>query len=206
MESSNLDSPVFLIGPAFSGKSDFSKYCLDLQAPAAVLAWGSIEDDFLKQRIQELKDQRPAHWKLYESPSDLLEQLTQALANYDQLLIDSINLWLSQSLVELLLRHDLAQVEQILLHQARQLIDLVRSYQNEKRIIWVSSECGAGIVPHLPVARSFRKLVSLINQQLAATSQTVIHFTAGIPWLLKAGSIQSNIGLQSRQVLSEPPV
>lgn len=190
METAKIKYPVLLIGPAYSGKSDFAGRCLSHEQAALVIGTGSREDDTLSERIDTLQLSRSKNWSLLESSENLVEHLTSALKDHDQVLIDSINLWLSYSLLDLLLRHDIRQVEQALLHEGQKLAELVKAaaLQNKKLVI-ATNECGAGVSPNLPVARSFRRLNALINQQVAASCNTVINFTAGIPWTIRGEAI-----------------
>ncbi|MFW7380469.1 MAG: bifunctional adenosylcobinamide kinase/adenosylcobinamide-phosphate guanylyltransferase [Oligoflexus sp.] len=186
MEITKIKYPVLLIGPAYSGKSDYAPQTLNPEQDALVLATGSPEDDNLKQRIAALKESRPSAWDLQEGCDHLLERLEEGLKHYDQILLDAVNLWLSHRLLELLLRHDLQQVETAIFHEGQKLAELIqKSETDQKRIVLITSENAAGIAPPLPVARSFRRLVSLINQKLATSSPTVISFTAGIPSVLR---------------------
>jgi adenosylcobinamide kinase/adenosylcobinamide-phosphate guanylyltransferase len=52
-------------------------------------------------------------------------------------------------------------------------------------IIVVSNEVGAGIVPENKIARIFRDIVGLVNQRVAACSDTVVLTVAGLPHVIK---------------------
>ena len=49
----------------------------------------------------------------------------------------------------------------------------------------VSNEVGGGIVPENPLARHFRDLAGIVNQQVAAACRAVTLVVAGLPLRLK---------------------
>lgn len=186
MEIAHFKQPILLIGPAYSGKSDFANRLLDQKKSALVIGTGNCDDEVMKQRVQILQAARPENWSLQEGCDQLLQKLISGMQQYDQVLVDSVNLWLSHAMIELLQKHELQQVEQALLQKGQKLAEQLQSSLLEsKHLVLVSSESGAGISPPLPVARSFRRLISLVNQKIAANCPTVIQLTAGIPVVIR---------------------
>ena len=82
-------------------------------------------------------------------------------------------------------KYDPEQLEELLLHEGRQLCGIIREYRDSKRIALVSSEVGAGITPPSSLARVYRQVTSRINCYLAEECRTVIMVSAGIPMVLK---------------------
>jgi adenosylcobinamide kinase / adenosylcobinamide-phosphate guanylyltransferase len=72
------------------------------------------------------------------------------------------------------------------LKELEQTLLLIREL--ERRIIIVSNEVGAGIVPLTRESRSFRDLCGLANQLVAYHATTVELMVAGLPLVLKGGA------------------
>ena len=65
-----------------------------------------------------------------------------------------------------------------------ELISAVRSVTN-KTCVFVTNEVGAGIVPENELARKYRDLAGLCNQQIAKTADEVYLVVSGIPLQIK---------------------
>ena len=66
----------------------------------------------------------------------------------------------------------------------QELINAVRSVTN-KTCVFVTNEVGAGIVPENELARKYRDLAGLCNQQIAKTADEVYLVVSGIPLQIK---------------------
>ncbi|SME94328.1 bifunctional adenosylcobinamide kinase/adenosylcobinamide-phosphate guanylyltransferase [Pseudobacteriovorax antillogorgiicola] len=180
-----LESPILIIGAAFTGKSELANRALDTDKIALVIGTGSLEDNHFQKRIQDLKDQRPPHWEHVEPKQDALDHLESAQHGYDQILFDSVNQWIAELTLSRAGKLSAEQLEDSLLHEGRQLCKVVRGFGPRKRLVLVTSEVGAGITPPSAPARAFRQATSRINCYLAEECRSVVMVSAGLPLVLK---------------------
>src|SRR4051812_34056573 len=93
----HLPSPLFILGPAYSGKSELAHEALAKAPPTTVLGTAGLTE--MESRITQLKSLRPDHWAILES-HELNDDLSEALRESEQVLIDSINQWLANFMLE----------------------------------------------------------------------------------------------------------
>ncbi len=176
-------SPILLVGPAFSGKSELASQFLRPDTNATVLGTALAVDPVTVRRLATLKSLRPAAWESLDITYDLLTALEAVKT--EQVLVDSLSQWLANLLVqgelsegeeEDRLQLGLARIEEV----ARWL------ERTGKRVVIVSAEIAAGPAPSRPLERLFRQLVGLANQRFARLAATVVTATAGIPQTIKA--------------------
>ncbi|MBC7658194.1 MAG: bifunctional adenosylcobinamide kinase/adenosylcobinamide-phosphate guanylyltransferase [Chitinophagaceae bacterium] len=178
---SELPSPVFILGPAYSGKSDIAPEALDRTCATTVLGMAGLSE--LEDRIKALKAQRPSHWQHNES-SSLNEGLVAAFEASEQVLVDSVNQWLANFLLEGWSKYDLKQQDARIDLELRKFILQLEQHPH-KRIVIVSSEIGAGVSPPQELSRFFRQALGRTHVALAQKAGSVVHIIAGIPSLLK---------------------
>jgi adenosylcobinamide kinase/adenosylcobinamide-phosphate guanylyltransferase len=88
-------------------------------------------------------------------------------------------LWLSN----LLLRRDEKYAEE-------KIEELVASLPRlDFHLLLVTNEVGWGIVPDNLLARQFRDLAGWANQRIAAVADEVVLMVAGVPMILKKGTL-----------------
>ena len=178
-----LDSPLLLLGPAYSGKSELALQAMKPEESTHVLGTAGLAE--LEDRIQKLKSLRPQHWLHTERPSvELNEHLKRACIEQNQILIDSINQWLANMLIESWSKYDLKQHEARFDHELRGMLETFQNHRN-KRFVVVSSEIGAGVTPPQELARLFRQMLGRAHVMIAAQAASVVQVTAGIPILIK---------------------
>lgn len=169
---------TFVLGAAYSGKSEWALTQLNKTSPTAVLGTAVIQG--LEERIKRLKSIRPGHWIHYEH-GDIQEQLREALeSGAEQILIDSLNQWLANYLLESWLKYDKQQHESRIDSEVARIFQILDRYPNA-HVITVSSEVGSGITPPDELSRFFRSSLGLVNQKFAARAKTVVHIVAGLP-------------------------
>jgi adenosylcobinamide kinase/adenosylcobinamide-phosphate guanylyltransferase len=186
-------SPVLVLGPAHSGKSEFAHQLLLPDTAAVVIGTSAVKDRQTTLRIKSLNALRPPAWEILETSTDVAAAATAALARAPQVLIDSVNLWLASLVVE---HGDKVEngtaddagyagtVEEQVLTQVDELCRLAATAKGQRLVI-VSAELGGAPPPSRPAERLLRRLVGLANQRLARAARTVYTLQAGIPQLLK---------------------
>lgn len=176
-----LPSPLFILGAAYSGKSVLALEALKPDAPTTVIGTARLSE--LEGRIDKLKSLRPPHWEHREG-HELNDYLTQSLPRSKQILVDSINQWLANVLLESWNKYDLAQQDARLNLEIRSFCETMHKHRDHRFVI-VSSEIGAGVTPPQELARFFRQLLGRLHQVLAAESASVVQVVAGLPLLFK---------------------
>ncbi|MBI1494625.1 bifunctional adenosylcobinamide kinase/adenosylcobinamide-phosphate guanylyltransferase [Halocynthiibacter styelae] len=172
-EFTHLPHLTFVLGGAASGKSRFAEGLAEAWSDKHLyIATAQAFDDEMQVKITRHQDRRGTGWHTIEAPLDVPSALTQVQAG-EIVLFDCASLWLSN--------HMFAENE-----IEAETDKLVRALQNcPAPVIIVSNEVGQGVVPENALARRFRQLQGEVNQALAATSDTVVFVTAGLPQILK---------------------
>jgi adenosylcobinamide kinase / adenosylcobinamide-phosphate guanylyltransferase len=174
------DPFILALGGTRSGKSRFglaTAMRLTASGRAWFLATAWPGDPELDDRITRHRSERPADWPTIEVGADLAAALADTDPN-ETVLIDGLTLWLSA-----LLGDDAAPIDPIL--DGPVAAALTAIMERGGPAIVVSDEIGSGIVPVHPVARTYRDLVGITHQRLAACADEVYLFVAGLPVTLK---------------------
>ena len=170
-------APHLILGAAKSGKSSYAeKLCGALAPPHLYIATAQVLDAEMEQRIRRHRLRRDASWQTIEAPLDLVGTLEAQQGRGIPLLVDCLTLWLSN----LLLAETSADTPEDQVHRLCNFLPTA-----DYPLFLVSNEVGAGIVPENALARRFRDLAGLANQQAAAACAAVTLVVAGIPMRIK---------------------
>lgn len=170
-------TPHLILGAAKSGKSSYAeRLCSALAPPRLYIATAQVLDDEMKDRVRRHRRRRDSSWQTIEAPFDLLRVLEMQQGRGIPLLVDCLTLWLSNLL---LTESDPGLPEA----QTRRLCTLLQTV--DYPLFLVSNEVGAGIVPGNALARRFRDLAGMANQEIAAACRAVSLVVAGIPMRIK---------------------
>lgn len=170
---------TLVLGGARSGKSRFAEQEADQwlsdhpNSERLYVATAQIYDDEMRTKVEQHKAQRGNNWHTIEEPENLTQVLAAEMDDDKFILVDCLTLWLTN----LLLKE--ANTDEAI----EELCSLLKSAKGE--IVMVSNEVGLGIVPDNKLARQFRDIQGLANQQIALAAQKVILITAGLPLVLK---------------------
>lgn len=181
----NLPSPVLVVGPAHSGKSELALSALAQNLETTVFGAASPEEPAFQARIAKLKALRPAHWQHEEKIPALSSQLAAAAQKTPQILLDSLSQHLGHLLIDSLNRYSRDQAQALIEAEVDHLCQWL-SRGPGARIVIVSSEVGAAAPPSAAVPRLYRELVGRANQMVAAAVPVVVMVSCGIPQILKA--------------------
>lgn len=165
---------VLITGGARSGKSRLALQIAEGHSPKIFVATCEPLDSEMQCRINNHKKERGHTWITIEEPIGLAPILQQRAAGV--LLIDCMTLWLSNLLL-------LEKSDQQITAMISQLCETAQ--QRNALTIIVTNEIGMGIVPDNELARRFRDLAGIMNQNLAKTADTVICAMSGLPLYLK---------------------
>jgi len=192
----------FLLGGARSGKSEYSEnLAASLSEKVAYVATAEIIDEEMKKRIELHKSRRPAGWKTFEFQESniikddinpVLERIVSQ--QMEVILIDCI----TNLLFRIVYKHRIEDLEIIdnvferkiegeVLEFFEQFLSglTAASDKHNLNIIIVSNEVGLGLVPPYPFGRVFRDLLGLVNKKIAAISDEVYFFVAGLKIQMK---------------------
>ena len=183
---------ILVTGGARSGKSKFAE-SLALKiggGKAAYIATAQIFDDEMAHRVKLHKERRKENWITFESPFDADKSILFAAESFDAILFDCVTIYLSNFICAA----NLDDVEKIY-RDAEILINrLIDAAENsDATIIFVSNEVGAGIVPENKLARIFRDIAGLANQNITAHAEKVFLTVSGIAVDIKKLSKGSEI-------------
>jgi adenosylcobinamide kinase/adenosylcobinamide-phosphate guanylyltransferase len=173
---------TFIIGAAHSGKSEWA--LTQFKSDASTTVIGTAVLNGMEDRILQLKEARPKLWHQLEG-GDLFEHLHKAYArSSQQILVDSLNQWLANYLLESWPKYDRKQ------HEARIRLELDRIFRlvdahPDTHLLCISSEAGAGVTPSDEISRFFRQMLGLVNQRFAARAGRVIQIIAGLPSVIR---------------------
>lgn len=169
-----------VIGGVRSGKSAHGQVLAQVLADehktqVVYLATAQALDKGMQSRIEKHQNNRPQQWLLVEESLDIASILV-APENQDKvILIECMTLWLTNLLC---LDDDLAFAK----YKADFMDAITRT---QAKLVCISSEVGAGIMPMNAMARRFGDEAGLLNQQLASVSEGVELVCAGLPLKLK---------------------
>ena len=165
---------TLVLGGARSGKSRLAEAIIAGENQAAVyVATAQARDEEMAQRIAAHRDRRGGIWRTWEMPLDLAQDLPGLLHSADPVLVDCLTLWLSNIMGAQ--RDAEAEIAALTATLA----------QARAPLVLVSNETGLGIVPDNALARRFRDLSGLMNQQIAAAADNVLFVAAGLPLVMK---------------------
>ncbi len=192
----------FILGGARSGKSSFSEeLAISISERVGYLATGQIIDEEMKKRIDIHKKRRPQNWKTFEIRSNDIStsEIEKIILMTDKnklkvLIIDCITNLLFRLIhkysldgLEILENSLEKKIEDEITDFFDKFISSVRRAADTKGIdiIIVSNEAGLGLVPAYPLGRIFRDMLGIVNKKIAAASDEVHFFIAGIGMKIK---------------------
>lgn len=163
-----------VLGGAASGKSDYAEMIVRQASEQRLyIATAQAWDDEMRIKIAAHQQTRADDgWRTVEAPTAPENALSE-MATGEVALLDCATMWLTNHLLG---ESDLDQAKDALLD------GLARS---PGRVVIVTNEVGAGIVPENALARQFREAQGRLNRDLAARADLVVAVMAGLPLSLK---------------------
>lgn len=169
-----------VIGGARSGKSTHAEMlAMQCIPPWIYLATSKVLDKEMAERVSLHRKRRGKDWRTIEEPVKLVEAIRTATIQGNVVLVDCITMWITN----ILLSNE---------HKLNEELEHLLSYLGNTLsipVIVVSNEVGLGIVPENELARMFRDFSGITNQRLAFIARTVTWLIAGIPLVIKNGTI-----------------
>jgi len=160
---------VLVGGGARSGKS---RHALALARERggrlAFIATAHAGDEEMAARILKHKQDRGIDFDTIEEPLALTGVLKVAVQSFDAIIVDCLTLWLSNLMLD-----DHPDIEA----ETAQMLEAAG--HDGPRVILVTNEVGAGIVPDNELSRTFRDLAGRMNQAAAAAASEVFLMVFG---------------------------
>jgi len=177
-----------IIGGARSGKSLLAeRRARDSGLAVVYIATARAEDAEMARRVAHHQSRRPADWRSIEAPIHLAATLQACAQASTCIVVDCLTLWLTNLFLS---GRAAAQAEAgvaidcaLLAGETASLLEVLPTLPG--RVLLVSNEVGAGIVPMHPVSRLFADEHGRLNQRVAALSARVTLTVAGLPLELK---------------------
>lgn len=177
---------ILVTGGARSGKSAFAEQLArESGGSVAYIATAEVWDEEMAHRVTLHRSRRPAGWKTYEAPREAAAVIREAGREHGVILFDCVTIYLSNMLCREAEPYDEAHLTALVRGEMAALVEAARGLPKEAEVLFVTNEVGAGIVPEKRLARLYRDLAGLANQQLAAAADAVYAVLCGIPLRIK---------------------
>ncbi|WP_417749970.1 bifunctional adenosylcobinamide kinase/adenosylcobinamide-phosphate guanylyltransferase [Rosistilla oblonga] len=198
-------SVTLVLGGVRSGKSRFAQ---DLAAQIGgddvlfvATAQASFQDqpadEEMTRRIDHHRRSRPSAWSTLEQPRDVGQAILQTSHLAIVVLVDCLTLLVSNVICDGdHSKSGLHDLEARVIAEVDALIQVAA--KRPTHLIIVSGEVGCGIVPEHPLGRTFRDLLGLANQRLAASDATTYWMVAGLA--INATAIASSTEQAAQQI------
>ncbi|WP_405680038.1 bifunctional adenosylcobinamide kinase/adenosylcobinamide-phosphate guanylyltransferase [Streptomyces sp. NBC_00868] len=180
----DLPRRTLVLGGARSGKSFEAERRLESFPEVVYVATGGTRDGDSEwaQRVGLHRERRPARWRTLET-CELVPLLAE---EGPPLLVDCLALWLTDAMDRAGAWDDAEWArhgQQQLRDRAAELVAALRA--TRRRVVLVSNEVGAGIVPATSSGRRFRDELGRLNNAVAQECEHVLLVVAGQPLVLK---------------------
>lgn len=174
---------LLITGGSRSGKSKFAENQAELLGGQVVyLATAEAGDSEMMERILKHQQRRSTDWVTVEAPLDVVGTLERFQTGYT-ILVDCLTMYLSNLYFKYESTVKIEELPQRIHKEIAHLAEVITS--SAANLIIVTNEVGWGIVPDNPLARAFRDLAGLSNQQIAAVCDEVYLVVSGIPMKIK---------------------
>lgn len=175
---------VLITGGARSGKSEFAEKYIEAAGQKIVyIATAKAYDDEMRRRIAIHRARRPANWQTVESASAAEDAMHTAVLNADAVLFDCLTMYLSNLMFAEGVPEEAGERQAFILMEMGKVLDA--ACQGNATVVFVTNEVGLSIVPENALAREYRDLAGLVNQEFAARAEEVYLVVSGLGVELK---------------------
>ena len=176
---------TLVTGGAWSGKTAFARH---LWAPyPEVLHIGTAlrSDPLLDAHISALVALRPKSWTHIHEPMNVVDALQFSETQGHPVMIDSASQMISNIGVKSLSKYTPEQMFDHLNNATELLTDAIEKHAQKTPVLVVTAETGWSPAPEQPILWAIRRATGLMNQRLAAMSQSVYVVCCGIEKKIK---------------------
>jgi adenosylcobinamide kinase/adenosylcobinamide-phosphate guanylyltransferase len=181
---------VLVTGGAKSGKSALAeRYVTSLGVRVAYIATAQVGDEEMAERVRVHQDRRPNQWLTLEAPYDAERAMRDAALNAEAVLFDCLTLYTSN----LMLAPDAPKSTQTRKEYIKaKIVALLTAAEAVPTVVFVTNEVGMGIVPDNAMAREYRDLAGMVNEQIAAAADEVYLVVSGMAVEIKKLAVAIN--------------
>ncbi|WP_158212439.1 bifunctional adenosylcobinamide kinase/adenosylcobinamide-phosphate guanylyltransferase [Natranaerobius trueperi] len=179
---------ILVTGGSASGKSKYAENLItemerNFSNPKTTyIATAKMVDDEMKRRIKKHQERRPTHWNTELACYDLILPLKKLSKTEDNILLDSLSMYLSNKL----LSFDEKKTSELFSQVIKDLSEVSDICENSNStVVIVTDEIGWGLIPANSMGRTFRDLLGEANQILASKASEVYLVVCGIPQRIK---------------------
>jgi adenosylcobinamide kinase/adenosylcobinamide-phosphate guanylyltransferase len=181
---------ILVTGGARSGKSSYAEQlAANTGADIAYIATARAFDLEMEDRIAKHRQQRPAVWQTFETPTSPSAIITDQGNHYAGILLDCLTVMTTNIILTHAVDWDNPAVAQLHAIEADVMAEIeaivTAAGEVQAEVIAVTNEVGFGIVPLSPLARFFRDCAGRVNQRMAAAAAEVFLVVSGIPMQIK---------------------
>lgn len=170
---------TLVMGGVRSGKSRFAQ-ALACQLGAddvMFVATAQGRDREMNRRIEMHRHDRPQAWRTIEHPLGVGHAVLGQHHSEAVVLVDCLTMLVSNVICDPALP-DVAIAESRVRAETSELIRVTKAIKTH--LVIVSGEVGCGIVPEHPMGRTFRDLLGIANQSIAAVADATYLMVAGL--------------------------
>jgi adenosylcobinamide kinase/adenosylcobinamide-phosphate guanylyltransferase len=174
----------FILGGARSGKSTYAlELAKDIGGKVLFVATATPSDEFMAQRINKHKQERPLNWKTLEKPKNVGQALMKLDEIFNTIIIDCLTVLAGNRIIEL---SEPVSETQAWNQIKQEIEDIVTACQMlNSDIIIVSNEVGLGIVPATNLGCAYRDALGRANCMIAKYATDVVFMVSGLPLIIK---------------------
>lgn len=175
---------TLVTGGARSGKSSFAEGLLKDCHNVLYIATAIAFDDEMKERVRLHRKQRNQSWDTLEAYKNLEQEIKSKDQNYDGIILDCITIMISNLMLEEFNDNtDYRALENRVIEEMKASIRFLKALK--AKVVLVTNEVGAGIVPENKLAREFRDIAGRVNQYIAKEADEVFVTISGISLQIK---------------------
>ena len=186
---------ILVTGGARSGKSAFAeKLAMESGGRVGYIATAEVRDREMSERVELHRKRRPAGWLTFEAPMNAEKVVGDAAGTVDFLLFDCLTIYTSNQLLSLSDAGGSRQRCDAVREAVARLLAAALDFPGT--VVFVTNEVGGGIVPDNGLAREFRDVAGLVNQQVAGSADEVYWVVCGLPVEIKKQALTVAGGTQ----------
>lgn len=186
---------ILITGGARSGKSVFAEQLLQKENSVLYIATSIVFDKEMEERVKLHKERRKKEWDTLEAYRNVGEKILDLNKGYKGIMLDCVTIMISNLLMEAAPNFtdeeynnlNYREEEKKILCEMKRLVEAVKQMESKynTKVVFVTNEVGAGIVPENKLSREFRDIAGKVNQYLAKEAENVYLVVSGIPVKIK---------------------
>lgn len=173
---------ILITGGVRSGKSSLGEDLLKGCEKVLYIATSIPFDEEMKERVKKHKENRNKKWDTLEAYKDLEKNIK---GEYGGIIVECITVMVTNLLLEKLNEdnENYEEAEKYIMQEIKKMVGKLKAL--ESKVVIITNEVGAGIVPENRLSREYRDILGRVNQYLARECEDVYLSVCGIPLKVK---------------------